>query len=437
MIAELKPYPEYKDSNLPWLGKIPKHWEEKRAKCYFREVDERSKTGNEELLSVSHITGVTPRSQKNITMFKAESYAGYKTCKPGDLAINTMWAWMGALGVSKYSGIISSGYAVYRPIRVVDYVPDFIDHLLRIPPYTSEFFCRSTGIRSSRFRLYPDKFLKIPIIYPPREEQEEIITFLNRENQKINRYIQAKNRLIEILNERKQVIVSNAVTRGIDPNVRCVPSGIDWLGDIPEHWEFIKMKYLFTERVQKGYPDQPLLAATQVKGVVPKNLYEHRTVTASKDLHLLKLVKEGDFVISLRSFQGGIEYAFFRGIISPAYTILEPTTTINTDYFRLLFKTHIFIENLSFFVTGIREGQNIDYQKLKQAFLPLPPKEEQKIIADYTLKNTEALDSAITKYYNEIRLVQEYQTRLITETITGKMDVRNVKLEINVNHKMC
>jgi type I restriction enzyme S subunit len=116
LAGALRPYPEYKESKLPWMGKIPKQWTEERAKYFFREVDERSKTGDEELLSVSHMTGVTPRSQKNITMFKAESYARYKLCKPRDLVINTMWAWMGALGVSKYSGIVSSGYGVYRPL---------------------------------------------------------------------------------------------------------------------------------------------------------------------------------------------------------------------------------------------------------------------------------------------------------------------------------
>ncbi|MDP3563506.1 MAG: hypothetical protein Q8R70_03355, partial [Methanoregula sp.] len=198
-MGELKPYPEYKDSKLPWLGKIPSHWEEKRAKCYFREVDERSKTGKEELLSVSHITGVTPRSQKNITMFKALSYTGYKLCKPGDLAINTMWAWMGALGVSKYSGIISSGYAVYRPIRSDDHVPEFIDSLLKTTPYTSEYYCRSTGIRSSRFRLYPESFLKIPIVCPSQEEQEKIMVYLHMEDRKISNFINAKRRLIALL----------------------------------------------------------------------------------------------------------------------------------------------------------------------------------------------------------------------------------------------
>ena len=159
----LNPDAPRKDSGVEWLGEVPAHWEEYPAKHFFREIDERSETGSEELLSVSHITGVTPRSQKNITMFMASSYVGHKLCNSGDLVINTMWAWMGALGVAKQRGIISSSYAVYRPLKIDKFVPTFADHLLRVKPYISEYICRSSGIRSSRLRLYPEKFLTIPI----------------------------------------------------------------------------------------------------------------------------------------------------------------------------------------------------------------------------------------------------------------------------------
>ena len=165
---KLAPYPEYKDAGVSWVGSIPAHWPEKRAKYYFKEIDDRSLTGDEEMLSVSHITGVTPRSQKNVTMFKAESNVGQKRCQPGDLIINTMWAWMSALGVSNHAGIVSPAYGVYRPRSNQDYDYYYLDSLLRIEGYRSEYICRSTGIRSSRLRLYPDKFLSMPMICPPR-----------------------------------------------------------------------------------------------------------------------------------------------------------------------------------------------------------------------------------------------------------------------------
>lgn len=156
-----------------------------------------------------------------------------------------------------------------------------------------------------------------------------------------------------------------------------------WISKIPAHWQVHKMKHLFSERSEKGYPNEPLLVASQNMGVVPKNVYGNRTVEAQKDLHLLKLVRVGDFVISLRSFQGGLEYAYYQGIISPAYTILIPHEPMSGSYFRYLAKSKPFIGLLTLCVTGIREGQNIDYAKLKNHLLPVPPCEEQDQIVRF------------------------------------------------------
>ena len=150
MIAGLKPYPDYQDTGHDWLGSVPAHWSLLRAKRLFREVDERSKTGKEELLSVSHLTGVTPRRLKNVTMFMAESNVGHKVCRLGDLVINTLWAWMAALGVTKHTGIVSPAYGVYRPTDGGGILPAYADHLLRTPLYAAEYQRRSTGVNSSR-----------------------------------------------------------------------------------------------------------------------------------------------------------------------------------------------------------------------------------------------------------------------------------------------
>ncbi|MEP7219564.1 MAG: restriction endonuclease subunit S [Bacteroidota bacterium] len=171
------------------------------------------------------------------------------------------------------------------------------------------------------------------------------------------------------------------------PNSGYKDSGAPWLGEIPAHWTLRRTKNVLRERSEKGFPNEPLLAATQTKGVVRKEQYESRTVLAMKDLHLLKLVRTGDFVISLRSFQGGIEYAREQGIISPAYTILYPSDPVNHGFLSWLFKSKPYVENLSLYVTGIRQGQNIDYDRLSRSDLPLPPAEEQSAIVrflDYT-----------------------------------------------------
>ena len=199
-------------------------------------------------------------------------------------------------------------------------------------------------------------------------------------------------------------------------------SGQPWLGTMPKHWALRRMKFLFRERVQKGFPNEPLLAATQTKGVVRKEDYGSRTVTALKDLHLLKLVDPGDFVISLRSFQGGIELAHCKGIISPAYTVLAPKSETQQDYFAFFFKSPDFISSLTLFVTGIREGQNIDYERLSRAYMPLPPEEEQKLIGrflDYANRRSERTIRAKRKV---IALLNEQKQAIIHRAVTRGLD---------------
>jgi type I restriction enzyme, S subunit len=205
-----------KPSGIPWLGDIPKHWDVRRAKYLYREVDERSQDGSEELLSVSHLTGVTPRSQKNITMFKAASYAGHKLCHVGDLVVNTMWAWMGALGASAYAGIVSPSYAVYRPRRPESIVGGYIDGLLRSRPYISNIICRSIGLRGSRLRLYPEEFFRLPLILPPVEEQGRIVNEVTHRTARLTASISRLDREIELLREYRTRLVADVVTGKLD-----------------------------------------------------------------------------------------------------------------------------------------------------------------------------------------------------------------------------
>ena len=204
-------------------------------------------------------------------------------------------------------------------------------------------------------------------------------------------------------------------------------SGVKWLGEIPSHWELRKMKYTFDERSQKGFPNEPLLAATQNHGVILKSQYENRTVEATKSLDTLKLVEIGDFVISLRSFQGGLEYAYNRGIISPAYTILTPTH-IKASYFKHLSKSDIFISLLKSSVTGIREGQNVDYNKLKENLLPIPPEEEQKAMGCYLDAATSKIDKAIAMQQKMIDLLNERKQIIIQNAVTKGLD-ENVEMK--------
>jgi type I restriction enzyme, S subunit len=217
------------------------------------------------------------------------------------------------------------------------------------------------------------------------------------------------------------------VIEGLKPYAQYRDSGIPWLARIPAHWALPRTKHVLRERAEKGFPDEPLLAATQTKGVVRKELFESRTVVAMKDLHLLKLVRVGDFVISLRSFQGGIEYAREQGIISPAYTILSSRDPSTQPYLAWLFKSRPYIENLSLYVTGIRQGQNVDYERLSRSQLPLPPAEEREAIVHFL----EHADRRIRRYIRTkqklIKLLEEQKQAIVRHAVTRGLDP-NVRL---------
>jgi len=206
----LNPNVPLRDSGLPWLGQIPKHWETERARWLFRERDERSQRGDEKLLTVSHLTGVTRRSEKNVNMFEAESTEGYKICHTGDLVINTLWAWMGAMGVSPLHGIVSPAYNVYTPCERL--VPAYVDALVRMPAFAQEATRFSKGVWSSRLRLYPEGLFEIWMPVPPVEEQHAIVAHFNREMAKLDALRAAAERTIGLLKERRAALIAAAVT---------------------------------------------------------------------------------------------------------------------------------------------------------------------------------------------------------------------------------
>ena len=200
------------------------------------------------------------------------------------------------------------------------------------------------------------------------------------------------------------------------------PTGLAWLPEVPREWDCRKFKYLFSERSEKGFPNEPLLAATQNHGVILKTEYENRTVTAEKGLETLKLVKVGDFVISLRSFEGGIELSYRQGIISPAYTIIFSNGELTNGYFKWLGKSAVFIQLLKTCVTGIREGQNIDYGRLRVSGVPIPLPAEQEAIVAYLDEKTAKIDRLIELKEREIKLLNEKKQAVISKVVTRGLD---------------
>ncbi|MDD2660436.1 MAG: restriction endonuclease subunit S [Methylococcales bacterium] len=207
----LNPNAPMRDSGVEWIGEIPAHWEIKRAKYLFKEIDERSVSGDEELLSVSHMTGVTPRSEKNVTMFMAEDYSGSKTCQNGDLVFNIMWAWMGALGVSDRTGIVSSSYGVFRQLKNM-FNPNYLEFLLKTTGYIEHYNKVSTGLHSSRLRFYSHMFFNMELGFPSKDEQDEIVTHIETQSAKIDQAISIQQQQIGKLKEYKATLINSAVT---------------------------------------------------------------------------------------------------------------------------------------------------------------------------------------------------------------------------------
>jgi type I restriction enzyme S subunit len=210
----LDPSASLRESGIPWLGKIPAHWDVERARWLFRERDERSVTGEEEMLTVSHLTGVTPRSEKDVNMFEAETNEDYKICHTGDLVINTLWAWMGAMGVTNVKGIVSPAYHVYQPDPRLE--PAYIDALVRMPVFAQEVTRYSKGVWSSRLRLYPEGFFEVFLPVPPIEEQRAIVAHIAKETAKLDALHSATESTILLLKERRAAFIAAAVTGLID-----------------------------------------------------------------------------------------------------------------------------------------------------------------------------------------------------------------------------
>lgn len=206
----LDPRASLRDSRIPWLGEIPAHWETERTRWLFKERDQRSATGEEELLTVSHLTGVTPRSEKDVNMFEAETTEGYKICLSGDLVINTLWAWMGAMGVSPVNGIVSPAYNVYQPGPQLE--PSYVDALVRLPIFAQEVTRYSKGVWSSRLRLYPEGFFETFLPVPPLTEQRAIVAHIAKETGKLDELRGATERTIVLLEERRAALIAAAVT---------------------------------------------------------------------------------------------------------------------------------------------------------------------------------------------------------------------------------
>lgn len=412
----MKRYESYKNSGVGWIGEIPSHWVIKKVRSCFSERCEKVSDKDFAPLSVTK-AGILPQLD---TAAKTDNGDNRKKVLKGDFVVNSRSDRKGSCGISEYDGSVSLINTVLTPLNIL---AGYVHYMFRSNNYIEEYYRHGRGIVADLWTTRYSEMKNIAIPFPTISEQQAVVDYLKDKRLKIDQYVSARERERELLESLKQSEIANVVTKGLNPNVRMKDSGIPWIGMIPEHWETRKMKFLFKERSEKGFPNEPVLCATQKYGVIPQSMYENRVVVVNKGLDGLKLVKKGDFVISLRSFQGGIEYAHYQGIISAAYTILAPSKDVNPLYIKYLFKSHPFIGLLKLCVTGIREGQNINYDILRNNSLMLPPPSEQQAIVDYIEAKLSKIDSCIADLQAEIDYLKEFKQRLISDVVTGQICV--------------
>lgn len=418
----MKQYDSYKDAAIPWIEVIPTHWNEMRAKYMFQK-ENRVPRDTDEVITCFRDGIVTLRKNRRTTGF-TESFKeiGYQGIRKGDLVIHQMDAFAGSTGISDSDGKATPVYSVCTP-KSDEFLSPYYAKVIRNMGLNGFIQSLYRGIRerSSDFRY--ETFGRQILPLPPRAEQENIIKFIESKTLNIDTYVAERERELQLLNELKESEIANVITRGLDPNVKMKESQNGFIGAIPAHWQERKIKYCFTERSEKNHPDEPVLCATQSQGVIPQSMYQNRVVVVNKGFEGLKFVKVGDFVISLRSFEGGIEYAYYQGIISAAYTVLTPIEDSHADYFKLLFKSQPFIQLLQTCVTGIREGQNINYEMLGRKFIPIPPYDEQKAIVAYIADKSTKINALIHELESEIEYLKEYKQKLIADCVTGQIKV--------------
>ncbi len=243
-MIQLKPYPEYKDSGVPWLGVVPAHWNVRKLRGMLRRVTERNRP-DLPLLSVVRERGVIRRdtsTRDENHNFIPDDLSNYKVVRPGQFTMNKMKAWQGSYGVSQYEGIVSPAYFIFDLAEVTG---RFFHTAIRSQAYVPAFTQASDGVRIGQWDLSEPRMREIVFAIPPLPEQTAIVRFLDHADRRIRRYIRAKQKLIKLLEEQKQAIIHRAVTRGLDPKVRLKPSGVEWLGEVPEHWEVSRVKNEF------------------------------------------------------------------------------------------------------------------------------------------------------------------------------------------------
>lgn len=432
MIASLKPYPSMKDSGVMWLGEVPQHWIVLPNRAIFDEMKERDRP-DADMLSVTISKGVIRQQALLEESSKKDSSkldrTSYKLVRPGDIAYNKMRAWQGAIGVSEFMGIVSPAYVIERPREGA--VPRYLHYLLRTPAFAKEAERWSYGITSDMWSLRPEDFKMIYSCLPPLHEQAGIVRFLDHADRKIRLYIRAKQKLIKLLEEQKQAIIHRAVTRGLDPDVGLKPSGVEWLGDVPEHWQVKRVKQAV--KIMRGkFTHRPRNDPALYDGAYPfiqtgevaraeKEITQYRQTLNARGLAVSKMFPSGTLVMTIAANIGDVALLEFEACFPDSIVGFIPRTGVERDFLYYLFRA-MKVELLR--EAPVNTQGNLSVDRIGSMAIALPPANEQNSIVLSIEADTARLIDGIQHARHEIELLREYRTRLIADVVTGKLDVR-------------
>jgi type I restriction enzyme S subunit len=436
MIADLKPYSKYKKSELQWLGDVPAHWDLRPTFGAFAPNSERNDGLKEKtVLSLSYGRIVIKPAEK-LHGLVPESFETYQIVNPGDIVLRTTDLQNDhtslRVGFVNNRGIITSAYLALRAIRGVD--PKFGFQFLNVWDTSKAIYGYGSGLRQG---LDFSHFKRMSVAIPPADEQDAIVRFLDWANGRLDRAIRAKRKVIALLNEQKQAIIHRAVTRGLDPSVPLKPSGVPWLGNIPQHWEAIRSKYIYREvdsRSETG--EETHLSMSQKFGLIPYSQIEEKRLV-SESYAGAKLCEKGDLVLNrLKAHLGVFALAPERGLVSPDYTVLRPLQGLEERYFEAVYRSPACRVELRKRTKGIVQGfwrlYTDDFYDIR---VPFPPVEEQKQIIAQLDIDLSGINAAISRLEREIALIREYRARLIADVVTGKLDVREAASKLPVEEQ--
>ncbi len=426
----MKGYNTYCDSDIQWLGQMPVHWTKKRLKSVFSKRSE-SYNPNEELqvLSLLKDVGVIPYSEKgNIGNRSKEDITTYNIARRGDVVMNSMNVIIGSVDITPYDGYISPAYyALYSKMDNAhdnSVVTKYFNYLFHLKAVQQQMRCLASGILEIRLRLSTTKLFGMYFPFPPVSEQEKIVAFLENSIRKIDSLSKQKEKEIDVLEELKRAEISKCVTHGLNEDVKMKSTGIPWIGNIPEHWNMVRIKHLLEESKRKSEDGHELsLSLSKTAGIIPYEEKENRTMQ-SASLIGAKIVEKGDVVFN--RFRARLfAISGYDGVVSPDYAVYKGKGRVDLNYLVALFSTEMYRAAFDRKASGIGDGFSRLYTSdLFSMYAIVPPKEEQKAIMAHLDYRAKKIESMISSLKEEIECLTEYKQRLIFDVVTGRINVQ-------------